>query len=89
LAIPLPYLVTGAIAAAAFGLLSIFALPLSLPSPDIPHMLALVHMATPDWLTMTIMGASVQLVPVIVVAPCTPPGPCAGSTRCFFVASSA
>jgi hypothetical protein len=69
LMVPLPFLLTGAIAAAIFGLLAPFVLPLALQAPDIPHVLALVHTVTLGWLTMTIMGASLQLVPVIVVSP--------------------
>lgn len=69
LTVPLPFLLTGAIAAAIFGLLAPFVLPLALQAPDIPRVLALVHTVTLGWLTMTIMGASLQLVPVIVVSP--------------------
>ena len=69
LMVSLPFLLTGAIAAAIFGLLAPFVLPLALQAPDIPRVLALVHTVTLGWLTMTIMGASLQLVPVIVVSP--------------------
>jgi hypothetical protein len=69
LVVPLPFLLTGVVAAAVFGLLAPFVLPLALLAPDIPHVLALVHTVTLGWLTMTIMGASLQLVPVIVVSP--------------------
>ena len=69
LMVPLPFLLTGAVAAAIFGLLAPFVLPLALQAPDIPYVLALVHTVTLGWLTMTIMGASLQLVPVIVVSP--------------------
>jgi hypothetical protein len=67
--VPLPFLLTGACAAALFGLLLPWIMPEALLAPDFPHVLALVHVATLGWLTMTIMGASLQLVPVIIVGP--------------------
>ncbi len=67
--LPLPFLVTGVVGAALFGVLLPFVAPQALLAPDFPHVLALVHIATLGWLTMTIMGASLQLVPVIVVSP--------------------
>lgn len=69
LAVPLPFLLTGAGAAALFGLLLPWLIPQAIQAPGFPQVLALVHLATLGWLTMTIMGASLQLVPVIVVAP--------------------
>lgn len=69
LSVPLPFLLTGTCAAALFGLLAPWILPLALQAPEFPHVLALVHLATLGWLTMTIMGASLQLAPVIVVSP--------------------
>lgn len=69
LGIPLPFLLTGACAAALFGLLAPWIVPLALQTSAFPHVLALVHLVTLGWLTMTIMGASLQLAPVIVVAP--------------------
>ena len=69
LAVPLPFLLTGACAAALFGLLLPWIVPEAIQAPGFPHVLALVHIATLGWLTMTIMGASLQLTPVIVVAP--------------------
>lgn len=69
LSVPLPFLLTGASAAALFGILLPWILPEALQAPDFPHVLALVHIITLGWLTMTIMGASLQLIPVIVVAP--------------------
>lgn len=69
LVVPLPFLLTGACAAAIFSLLALWVLPLALQAPSFPHVLALVHIVTLGWLTMTIMGASLQLVPVIVVSP--------------------
>jgi hypothetical protein len=69
LSVPLPFLLTGACAAALFGLLLPWIAPEAIQSPGFPHVLALVHIATLGWLTMTIMGASLQLAPVIVVAP--------------------
>lgn len=68
LSVPLPFLLTGACAAALFALLAPLVLPLALLAPGFPHVLALVHLVTLGWLTMTIMGASLQLAPVIVVA---------------------
>lgn len=67
--LPLPFLLTGALGAAAFGVLLPFVVPQALLAPDFPHVLALVHTATLGWLTMTIMGASLQLAPVILVSP--------------------
>jgi hypothetical protein len=67
--LPLPFLLTGALGAATFGLLLPIVAPQALLSPDAPHVLALVHTATLGWLTMTIMGASLQLAPVILVSP--------------------
>lgn len=69
LIVPLPFLLTGAGAAALFGLLLPWVMPEAIQAPDFPHVLALVHLATLGWLTMTIMGASLQLVPVMTVAP--------------------
>jgi hypothetical protein len=69
LAIPLPFLLTGACASALFGLLLPLIAPEAIQSPGFPHVLVLVHIATLGWLTMTIMGASLQLTPVIVVSP--------------------
>jgi hypothetical protein len=62
-------LLTGACAAALFGLLLPAILPDAMLAPDFPHVLALVHLATLGWLTMTIMGASLQLIPVITLSP--------------------
>ncbi len=69
LAVPLPFLLTGACTAALFGILLPWVVPEAVRAPDFPHVLALVHIATLAWLTMTIMGASLQLIPVIIVAP--------------------
>ncbi len=69
LAVPLPFLLTGVCAAALFGLLLPWIAPEAVQAPDFPHVLALVHLATLGWLTMTIMGASLQLTPVITVTP--------------------
>ena len=67
--LPLPFLLTGILGAALFGVLLPFVVPQALLAPDFPHVLALVHTATLGWLTMTIMGASLQLAPVILVSP--------------------
>ncbi|HEX6796864.1 MAG TPA: hypothetical protein VF116_04010 [Ktedonobacterales bacterium] len=67
--LPLPFLLTGALGAAVFGALLPFVVPQALLAPNFPHVLALVHTATLGWLTMTIMGASLQLAPVILVSP--------------------
>ncbi|MGH2486489.1 MAG: hypothetical protein ACRDHE_10795, partial [Ktedonobacterales bacterium] len=64
--LPLPFLVTGAVAAAIFGLMAPFVAPSALVAYNEPHVLALVHIATLGWLTMTIMGASLRLAPVIL-----------------------
>src|SRR5579884_3793695 len=67
--LPLPFLLTGAAGAALFGVLFPLVAPLALVTPLDPHVLALVHIATLGWLTMTILGASLQLAPVILVSP--------------------
>ncbi len=69
LAVPLPFLLTGVCAVALFGFLLPWVMPEAIQAPDFPHVLALIHLATLGWLTMTIMGASFQLVPVMTVAP--------------------
>lgn len=69
LSVPLPFLLTGVGAAALFGLLLPWVGPFALIAPGFPHVLALVHVATLGWLTMTIMGATMQLSPVILVTP--------------------
>lgn len=67
--LPLPFLLTGVGAAALFGALLPVIAPQALLAPGFPHVLALVHIVTLGWLTMTIMGASLQLAPVILVSP--------------------
>ncbi len=67
--LPLPFLLTGAVGAAIVGGLLPFIAPQALLAPGYPHVLALVHIATLGWLTMIIMGASLQLAPVILVSP--------------------
>ena len=67
--IPLPYLVTGIGAAALFGVLLPWIAPDALLAPEMPHVLALVHIATLGWLTMLVLGASLQLTPVMAVGP--------------------
>ena len=69
LSVPLPFLLTGVCAAALFGLLLPWIAPEAVQAPDFPRVLALVHLATLGWLTMTIMGATFQLTPVMIVAP--------------------
>ena len=69
LAVLLSFLLTGVCAAALFGLLLPWVAPEAVQAPDFPHVLALVHLVTLGWLTMTIMGASLQLTPVMIVAP--------------------
>ncbi len=67
IAIPLPYLVTGIGAAGLFGVLLPWIAPEALLTPQFPHVLALVHVATLGWLTMLVLGASLQLTPVMTV----------------------
>lgn len=67
--LPLPFLLTGVGSAALAGLALPFIAPQALLAPGFPHVLALVHTITLGWLTMTIMGASLQLAPVILVSP--------------------
>ena len=69
LSIPLPFLLTGIAALALFSALLPWNISEALIAPDFPHVLALVHMLTLGFLTMVIMGASLQLVPVIIAAP--------------------
>jgi hypothetical protein len=62
LVVPLPFLLlTGACAAALFGLLLPWIAPEAIEAPGFPHVLALVHIATLGWLTMAIIEASLQL----------------------------
>ena len=67
--LPLPFLVTGIVGAALFGVLLPWVAPQAILASGFPHVLALVHTATLGWLTMTIMGASLQLAPVILSSP--------------------
>src|SRR5512146_2135844 len=67
--LPLPFLVTGIVGAALFGALLPWVAPQAILASGFPHVLALVHTATLGWLTMTIMGASLQLAPVILNSP--------------------
>jgi hypothetical protein len=67
--LPLPFLVTGVTGAALFGVLLPWVMPQAILAPGFPHVLTLVHTATLGWLTMTIMGASLQLTPVILTSP--------------------
>lgn len=67
--LPLPFLLTGAVGAALFGVLLVWVAPLAVRAPGYPQVLALVHTATLGWLTMTVMGASLQLAPVILASP--------------------
>jgi hypothetical protein len=67
--LPLPFLITGITSAALFGTLLPFVASQAMLAPGFPHVLALVHTATLGWLTMTIMGASLQLAPVILNSP--------------------
>jgi len=69
LSVPLPFLLTGVSAAALFGLLLPAIVPEAMLAPDFPYVLALVHLATLGWLTMIVMGVSLQLTPVMTVAP--------------------
>jgi hypothetical protein len=69
LSIPLPFLLTGSVAAVCFALLLPWTITEALLAPGFPHVLTLVHIVTLGWLTMSIMGASLQLVPVIIAAP--------------------
>src|SRR5579875_3589832 len=69
LGVPLPFLITGSCLAALAGLLLPFVLPEAVINRGQPHVLALVHTVTLGWLTMTILGASQQLTPVIAVTP--------------------
>lgn len=69
LSVPLPFLLTGVCMAAFFGLLAPWVMPEALVAPDFPHVLTLVHTITLGWVTMTIIGASLQLTPVIIVSP--------------------
>jgi hypothetical protein len=69
LSVPLPYLLTGVTAAALFGVILPWLVVEAAHAPLDPHVLALVHLVTLGWLTMTILGASLQLLPVILVSP--------------------
>jgi hypothetical protein len=67
--LPLPFLLTGVASAVVFGVALPFIAPQALLAPGFPHVLALVHTVTLGWLTMTIMGASLQLAPVMLASP--------------------
>jgi len=69
LSVPLPFLLTSVCAAGLFGVLLPWIVPEAMQASGFPHVLTLVHLTTLGWLTMAIMGASLQLTPVIVVAP--------------------
>ncbi len=69
LAVPLPFLLTGILAAALFGIMLPWVVAQALQAPGFAAVLVTVHLATLGWLTMAIMGASLQLTPVIIVAP--------------------
>lgn len=66
--LPLPFLLTGAVSAALAGALLPVVAPQALLAPGFPHVLALVHIVTLGWLTMIVMGATMQLAPVILVS---------------------
>jgi hypothetical protein len=67
--VPLPYLLTAAISfvGAALGVLWL--------APELsgyyyhPRLLALTHTVTLGWITLTIMGASYQLIPIVLQRP--------------------
>src|SRR6266498_4867925 len=67
--VPLRYLV---VAAGAFVLAAVGVLWLA---PEMaghyyhPHIVALTHMVTLGWITLTIMGASYQLIPIVLERP--------------------
>ena len=65
--VPLAHILTGAAAALAGGLLLVWRGPALLGAPvgDL-RALALTHLFTLGWLTMTIVGATYQLVPVVL-----------------------
>lgn len=65
--IPLVHLLTGVVAALGGGLVLLWQGPELLRQPlgDL-HTLALTHVFTLGWLAMTLMGASYQLVPVLL-----------------------
>jgi hypothetical protein len=65
LSLPLGYFVAGAIAFVAVNLALLLDAPTVLTYYLLPDDLALTHLATLGWVTMTIMGALCQLVPVI------------------------
>lgn len=67
LAIPLRYVLAGQVGAVLFGVGSLFILPDILNDAQGPQVLALVHVVTLGWITMTMMGVLYQLVPVILV----------------------
>jgi len=64
--VPLAFLLTGLVAATLFALAAPVLIPLALEDPQDAHVLALVHLVTLGWVTMTIMGALYQLVPVLL-----------------------
>jgi hypothetical protein len=64
--VPLAFMLTGLVAAVLFALAAPVLIPLALIDPQDPHVLALVHVVTLGWVTMTVMGVLYQLVPVLL-----------------------
>ncbi len=66
---PLSHLAAAIIGMLFFGAFAGVALPAAFITPFNPHTLADVHMAVIGWITMSVLGASYQLTPVILAAP--------------------
>ena len=62
------YIVAGIVAFVIFALGVPFLAPTLVQTNDDPHVFALVHVAVLGWITMTIMGALYQLLPVALAA---------------------
>ncbi len=66
---PLSHLAAAVIGMLFFGAFAGVALPAAFITPFNPHTLADTHMAVIGWITMSALGASYQLTPVILAAP--------------------
>ena len=62
------YIVAGIVAFVIFALGVPFLAPTLVQTNDDPHVFALAHVAVLGWITMTIMGALYQLLPVALAA---------------------
>jgi hypothetical protein len=67
--VPLPYLLTAAISFVGAALGALWLAPELSGHYYHPRLLALTHTVTLGWITLTIMGASYQLIPIVLQRP--------------------